>query len=559
VSRDPLFESLSVVVVTAPRVSPAITVARLLARVGLKGWTVEPVPSRPEEFELLPPARRRRLSPGAAWDITYAVRDQPEVVSAEPLFRYSVADQLPPPRRRASGGGDAHHPKTAGAYEWSLEKSNVIAAWKLFGDRVPGAGATVGHPDTGYTPHPELSDPARLLVNQGFDFEDDDPNPLDDLDDELLEHPGHGTGTGSVIASNRGAAVGNNAPAFVSGAAPGASLIPIRTTTSVILLSMRGLRRAIDHATTRGAHVISISLGGPWPSGTLRRALDDAVRAGVIVVAAAGNQVRLVVFPAAFEAAIAVAASTITDEPWSGSSRGDAVDITAPGASVWRAQVRRDSSGRLMYDVERGSGTSFATATTAGVAALWVSYHGWSTLARRYGAENIARVFKTLLQSTCRTPAGWDTENYGPGIIDAAALLSAPLPATPPARKLRDARRPAVAMDATGIESLVHLMPEASRTAIERAIAELLDVDERALPRALQGVGDELAFQLAMHPALLATVQRRARAPRAAAGPVVQRQVLALGRREVSGRLRATIGGGRGPRRQRPRSRPFSR
>jgi serine protease len=226
---------------------------------------------------------------------------------------------------------------------------------------------------------------------------------------------------------------------------------------------------------------------------------------------------------------------------------------------VWRAQVRRDPSGRLIYDVERGSGTSFATATTAGVAALWVSYHGWSTLARRYGAENIARVFKTLLQSTCRTPAGWDTENYGPGIIDAAALLSAPLPATPPARKLRDARRPAVAMDATGIESLVHLMPEASRTAIERAIAELLDVDERALPRALQGVGDELAFQLAMHPALLATVQRRARAPRAAAGPVVQRQVLALGRREVSGRLRATIGGGRGPRRQRPRSRPFSR
>ena len=195
--------------------------------------------------------------------------------------------------------------------------------------------------------------------------------------------------------------------------------------------------------------------------------------------------------------------------------------------------------------MKRGNGTSFAVATTAGVAALWVSYHGWSTLARRYGPDNIARVFKMLLQRTCRTPRGWDAENYGPGIVNAAALLGATLPATPPARKLRDARRAAVAMDATGVESLVHLMPEASRTDIERALAELLRVDDRALPSALQDIGDELAFQLVMHPALLATVQGRARARRAAAGPAVRRRVLALGRRELSKRLRAMVAGRR--------------
>ncbi len=110
-SRDPRFEALSVVVAIAPRVPPATSVARMLARVGLKGWTVEPVPQRPGEFELLPPRRRARISPGAAWDITYTLRDQPEVVSAEPLFQYGIADQQPPPPRRARGGGDTH-PRT---------------------------------------------------------------------------------------------------------------------------------------------------------------------------------------------------------------------------------------------------------------------------------------------------------------------------------------------------------------------------------------------------------------------------------------------------------------
>ena len=77
--------------------------------------------------------------------------------------------------------------------------------------------------------------------------------------------------------------------------------------------------------------MISISLGGPLPSPALRHAVRRATDAGTIVLAAAGNQVRVVVFPAAFEETIAVAASTFTDEEWSGSSRGDAVDITAPG------------------------------------------------------------------------------------------------------------------------------------------------------------------------------------------------------------------------------------
>lgn len=288
--------------------------------------------------------------------------------------------------------------------------------------------------------------------------------------------------------------------------------------------------------------MISISLGGPLPSPALRDAVRRATDAGTIVLAAAGNQVGVVVFPAAFEDTIAVAASTVTDEEWSGSSRGDAVDITAPGASVWRAKVERGPNDAFEFSVNRGSGTSFAAATTAGVATLWVSFHGFEALASRYGNAHIARVFKALLQSTCRTPAGWDTANFGPGIVDARALLAEPLPEVAPARKLRDPRRAAVAMDTTGLEAFVHLMPDTPRAQVERGLAAMLQVSDRELPHALQDVGDELAFQLVMHPPLQDALKQRGRPAARRATGAARRGAILLGPGASSGRLRAWLG-----------------
>ena len=544
-NRNPQFEAIALTVDPGPRESPERSATLAARKAGLARWRVDTVSSDEGEFELVPPGRAKRITPGAAWDAVYRLRAQPQVIHAEPLFKYDVADVQQPPVARAAGGGD--DPATAGNFEWSLQNANVIDAWALFASGQPGAGITIGHPDTGFTPHPDLADPERLLVAEGFDFDDDDPNPIDDLDDEFLDNPGHGTGTGSVIVSNRGPAPGLPPPAFVSGAAPFASLIPIRTTESVVLFSMRGLRRAIDHAVSKKAHVISISLGGPLPSPALKAAIRRATDAGAIVLAAAGNQVGVVVFPAAFDETIAVAASTFDDEEWAGSSRGDAVDITAPGASVWRARVERGSDGGFDFSVNRGSGTSFAVATTAGVAALWVSFHGFSNLVSRYGAAQIVRVFKSLLQSTCRTPPGWDTANFGPGIVDARALLAAPLPDAAPARKLRDPQRASIAMDATGLETFVHLMPDIPRAQIERGLAAILQASDRELPHVLQDVGDELAFQLVMHPQLENAV-RVAGLPTARPVAATRARGMALSSGASSARLRAWI-------RRSPRSR----
>jgi serine protease len=536
-NRQPKLEALSVVLARTPGRDPAGLVRTLTRRLGLTGWKVEPVVEDGTEVEILPPARG--VSVARAWDLTYAFRDQPEVAYASPMFSYLVPENAPGRGRKASSRGSSDDPATDTDYEWSLVKANVLEAWRLFGARPPGAGVQVGHPDTGYTLHPELAEPARLLVGEGYDYDDDDPDPLDDLTDDFLDNPGHGTGTGSVILSGVGSATGRAGP-FVSGVAPNALLIPIRTTESVVLFSMRGLRQAIDHATAHGAQVVSISLGGPFPGFGTERAIARAVEAGTIVLAAAGNEVGFVVFPAAFEEVVAVAASNIRDEPWTGSSHGPAVDITAPGESVWRAQATRQSSGQMTFSVARGNGTSFAVATTAGVAALWVSLHGWTNLVRRFGAGNIARVFKQLLQATCRTPRGWNTAEYGPGIVDARGLLAAPLPATAPARKLRGARRAAVAVDTTGIETIVHLCPDVSRTRVEDAVAGLLHVSDRELPSVLQELGDELAFQLVMQPHLLEQLRAGARGGRRAASSR-QASRRGLSQSALSSRLRKQL------------------
>jgi serine protease len=534
--RQPVLEALSMVVHLSPGADGLVLARRIARRAGLNAWRVETVVDAGTEVELVPPART--IGARRAWDLTYALRDQPEVIHAEPLFEYLVPEMAPRPARRLSTGAASHDPATDREYDWSLRKANVLAAWRLFGSRPPGADVRIGHPDTGYTRHPELADPARLLISAGYDYKDDDADPSDDLNDDALDNPGHGTGTGSVIMSGVGAAAGGAGP-FVSGAAPHAQLIPIRTTNSVVLFSMRGLRQAIDHAAAHGSQVVSISLGGPFAGFGLRRAVQRAADAGTIVLAAAGNEVRFVVYPALFDEVIAVAASNIRDEPWSGSSRGEAVDITAPGESVWRARTVRDRTGRVTFSVERGNGTSLAVATVAGIAALWISLHGWPTLIRKYGSASIARVFKQLLQQTCRRPRTWDTARYGPGIVDAARLLAAPLPDAAPARKLRDARRAAVAVDATGIEMLVHLMPDTPRTRVEAMIADLLQVPDRDLPSILQDYGDELAFHLAMRPALLDTVHTGARAHHAgAAGKAMKRR---LDTAELSSRLRRQL------------------
>ncbi|NHZ64082.1 S8 family serine peptidase [Massilia genomosp. 1] len=292
---------------------------------------------------------------------------------------------------------------------WSLRTIFAQAAWK----KSQGAGILIGHPDTGIAKHRELEGDMFDLA-RGLDLIDGSNPPEDSLRSGMA-NPGHGTATSSVIASRH---EGN-----IDGVAPLATIVPIRCIEDVKVFNQAPVAAAIAHAHKVGCHVISMSLGGV-PSRAMHAAVTAAISDGVIVLAAAGNCVRTVVWPARYSEVIAVAGSNINDIPWRGSCRGAAVDICAPGEQVWcakRSQPDEDTTG-----VKAGQGTSYAVATIAGVAALWLGTHTPEAVRKEAKSRGIPvqELFKIVLQTTARRIKGWDSDNFGPGIVDAEAVVN---------------------------------------------------------------------------------------------------------------------------------------
>jgi hypothetical protein len=360
------------------------------------------------------------------FELAYRLVDTPglQIDAAEPDLPHSVYAGNVATEALGFGGiiGCEVDEEPALAPVWHLGKTRVLEAWKLdppVGGLAFGEGVRVGHPDTGWVVHDEL-DAAALDTSRSWDLVDDDADATDPLDKPwlgigLLGQPGHGLGTGSVIVSGQAGRL--------QGVAPAAKLVPIRTVTRVWQIFSGELARGIERAVASGCHVVSMSLGG-LPMEALERAVNFAVSKDVICCTAAGNCVHIVVAPGLYPNAVCVAASNSGDTAWRGSSRGPAVDIAAPGQNVWVARRRKGESGRAR--IGQSQGTSPATATVAGIAALWLAYHGRGALLARYrGRVPLQHVFLKLLRQTARP---WNETNMGPGIVDANKLLKAPLP-----------------------------------------------------------------------------------------------------------------------------------
>ncbi len=116
--------------------------------------------------------------------------------------------------------------------------------------------------------------------------------------------------------------------------------------------------------------VANMSLGG-GASGALDRAVQDAIRAGVVVVAAAGNsnQDACQVSPARLPEALTVAASTRRDARASFSNKGRCVDVFAPGEAIASSWHSSDTASQTL------NGTSMAAPHVAGAAALYLGAH----------------------------------------------------------------------------------------------------------------------------------------------------------------------------------------
>ena len=200
---------------------------------------------------------------------------------------------------------------------------NAPQVWQTHdakGLSVQGMGETVAVIDTGIDyNHPDLGAGfgRGYKVAAGYDFINDDPDPMDDN--------GHGTHVAGIIAGNPAT------PGGREGVAPQATLTAYKVlgsngfgTESTIIA---GFEAAVSVDNPYRANVVNMSLTGhAGPNDPLEQASEDAIHAGVVVVAAAGNfgpGVGSVLSPAAAPDVIAVGASaTGVDLP--------TVTVTAP-------------------------------------------------------------------------------------------------------------------------------------------------------------------------------------------------------------------------------------
>ncbi|MBM3267090.1 MAG: S8 family serine peptidase [Candidatus Sericytochromatia bacterium] len=229
---------------------------------------------------------------------------------------------------------------------WGFQRIHATEAW----DRTGGDSAVkVAVIDTGVDyRHEDLSD-GRVI--KGGNFADRTDDPMDDMG-----HGSHVAGTVGATADNaRG----------VAGVAYKSTILAVKVLGKDGSGTVEGIAEGITKSVEMGARVINMSLGGPQSSQTLEEAVGAARKAGVIVVAAAGNDGNQDnTYPAAYPGVLAVGATDQQDSRARFSNYGPFVKIAAPGVDIL-------SSAEGTYKVH--SGTSMASPHVAGAIAVLVA------------------------------------------------------------------------------------------------------------------------------------------------------------------------------------------
>ena len=262
--------------------------------------------------------------------------------------------------------------------QWGPRKIEANWAWNV---TLGSSSVLVAVIDTGIDyEHPDL---AANYVPLGYDWVNYDSDPLDDY--------GHGTHCAGIIA-----AVINNSLGI-------AGLAQVKIMAEKCLDSWGygywdWVASGIIHAVDAGADIISMSFGGYADSQLLHDAIRYAYDAGVLLVAAAGNDnTNMKHYPACYDEVIAVAATDEYDNKAYFSNWGGWIELAAPGVNIYSTMptyyvTLNDFGYSMNYDYL--SGTSMACPHVSGVAALlWSLYpnktRDWIRLWLQYTADDL--------------------------------------------------------------------------------------------------------------------------------------------------------------------------
>lgn len=300
--------------------------------------------------------------------------------------------------QRSSSGCDKTGVSISSSHYTTVAPNNAQVSWHFYEHNIPqawnistGAGVTIGLIDTGVSQSQVLLNSSG--INDGYStgrfvqkygvFIDSNwwwSSNYDGVHDKC----GHGTAMASTLASPR------NDNGMPVGVAYNANLVAYRATEDVLLNDYherKGVSRALTELGNRSdVKIISMSIGYLWSIGNIKDAVKYANSKGKLIFAAGGTSTSFtngygVIFPATMSETVAV--TGVND-----GSNYERCDVCHSGSKIDFTIIMEGDNNTSksppvlgFYNNQRRytGGSSVATATTAGIAALvWSKHPTWS-------------------------------------------------------------------------------------------------------------------------------------------------------------------------------------
>ncbi|MDD2806311.1 MAG: S8 family serine peptidase [Elusimicrobiales bacterium] len=336
------------------------------------------------------------------------LKNMPQVASADPNRAYRL-------RRNPSD--------TYAASQYALARMQAFGAWEY--ETGSSSRVTVAVVDTGIDgTHPELAAKLtgisrRFDPNSGAELPDNPPTPA-------CNHASRVAGAAAAVSDNA---------AGVAGVSWGARLLSLKifddadctmncddepgnscTTGDLAIIAAINYAIPKHNLADYGKIVLNMSIGElAGCSAPLQTAVTNAVSAGLLLVAAAGNSgAGFIDSPANCTGVYAVGATDLQDQLASFSNTDTLMitkGLTAPGADIFTT----DAGGGYAS----ATGTSFASPLTAGAAALvWSAAPSYTP----------AQVFDVLKNSADDLGPSGPDRSYGFGRVNAYRAVCSVLP-----------------------------------------------------------------------------------------------------------------------------------
>lgn len=285
---------------------------------------------------------------------------------------------------------EVQHNAPAQKIDWGVSLVQAPQMWAM----TKGEGIKIAVLDTGIDfNHPDLAP----NIKKGVNFTTNNPS-------DYMDRQGHGSHCAGIIAG-----CDNNFG--VIGVAPAAELYAVKVLGDNGSGGIQAIARGIDWAIAEKVDVISMSLGCSSDPGTsLHDAIKRARAAGIVIVAATGNENTHVGWPAVYEEVIAVGAVDQTFGRANFSNFGQEVDVAAPGVDIL--------STYLNNTYAKLSGTSMATPMVAGVVALVQAF------CRKMGVvATPEKIVQMIAERSVDMGNAGDDDMFGNGLINVYRMV----------------------------------------------------------------------------------------------------------------------------------------